>query len=310
MSSTPSPEDFGLTPNTPVHKYQDVHHFSEMVFREFKLLQSRQDSSQYVIFTDLDQERFSRDFQDHTDALAIESYFPRLQILMAKIETVTHANAADDFGIMFMEKPCLMKIDRRQLIKISTASIETDERSKRADRAYKPRRLPKYRDQRWPTLVVEVGYTEVRRKLANDTRWWLTASNGDVKTVVTISINQKYREITFEKWGPNTEAPEQPVVLQSIQVQQDADLQHIKISGKCPLVLSFEAIFLRHPQTACETDIEFSQDELEKFAVDTWDVQAVFSQTFSRNTSPEFIAANCGIRASNLCLRATPPPNA
>ncbi|KAF3399694.1 hypothetical protein DPV78_006584 [Talaromyces pinophilus] len=42
----------------------------------------QQDRSEYVIFTNLDQERFSRDFEDATDSTTLESYYPLSQILM------------------------------------------------------------------------------------------------------------------------------------------------------------------------------------------------------------------------------------
>ncbi|EEA21809.1 conserved hypothetical protein [Talaromyces marneffei ATCC 18224] len=261
---------YGLGKNTPIYEYQDAPHYSAAIIHEVNLLETHRDRSQYVIFTNVDQEQFSRGFKGNTDTIPFGSYYPRLQILLTKIETKTHANASRDFEAALIKKLAAMKDLDKQLVKVGGAHIETVDRTKRADNAYQPQRLPKYRDQLWPTVVVEVGYSESLRKLANDARWWLTASNGDVKTAITISINQKYREITFEKWGLNTE--EEPVVLYRVQMQQDAVCQHVKVSNKSPLVIGFEELFLRPSQEACEGDIVFSQDELKKLASMTWDV--------------------------------------
>lgn len=63
----------GLSPNIPIHEYQDAEHYSAAVFREAKLLRYQQDQrSEYLIFTNLNQERFSRDFQDPTDWTSFE----------------------------------------------------------------------------------------------------------------------------------------------------------------------------------------------------------------------------------------------
>lgn len=92
-----------------------------------------------------------------------------------------------------------------QLDPLGTALFEMGERSKRADKVYRPRHPPRPGTKIWsPTLAVEIGYEEGKRKLATDARWWLTASNGEVKIGVTISINQIRRDITLQYlwWTP------------------------------------------------------------------------------------------------------------
>lgn len=96
VSITPTSEDNderfpnGLSPNTPIYEYQDADQYSAAVVREPQLLQSQQDRSEYVIFTNLDPERFFRDFEDSTDwTTAFESYYPRSQILVTKLEMDT-----------------------------------------------------------------------------------------------------------------------------------------------------------------------------------------------------------------------------
>lgn len=110
MSITPTLDDsdenfpYGLNSNTPIYEYQDADTYSAVVVREAQLLQSQQHRSEYIIFTNLDLERFSRDFQDPTDWTAFESYYPRSQILMAKLDMDAHANAKEKFNLALIDK--------------------------------------------------------------------------------------------------------------------------------------------------------------------------------------------------------------
>lgn len=277
MSIAPAMKDndhecfpYGLKKTTPTYEYQNAAHYSAVLGRQLNLLHLHQDTSDYVIFTNINQEQLSRDFHETSD-LPFESYFPRLQVLLTKMETDIHAVAARKFEFAFVKKLSAMNDLDKQLDPTGAALVETAERKKKADNSYKPHRAPKYRDKKWPTLVVEVAYSESWRKLANDARWWLAASKEDVKTIIPISVNQKYREITCDKWGLNAE--EEPVVLYRVQMQRDAGCEHVKISNKDPLVIGFEDLFLRPPQDACEGDIVFSQDDLKELASMIWRVQ-------------------------------------
>lgn len=49
-------------------------------------------------------------------------------------------------------------------------------------------------------MIVEVGYSAEGSKLAEDARWWLIESEGDVKTTITIDFHQARNEITIENW--------------------------------------------------------------------------------------------------------------
>ncbi|KAI7969202.1 hypothetical protein EIK77_006107 [Talaromyces pinophilus] len=277
MSIAPAMEDndhecfpYGLSKTTPTYEYQNAAHYSAVLSRQLDRLRLHQDTSDYVIFTNINQEQLSRDFQESTD-WPFESYFPRLQVLLTKLETDIHANAARKFEFALLRKLSAMNGLDKQLDLPGAALVKTPERSKKADNSYKPHHGPKYRNKKWPTLAVEVAYSESWRKLANDARWWLAASNGDIKTIITISINQKYREITCDKWGLNAE--EEPVALYRVQMQRDAGCEHVKISNKDPLIIRFEDLFLRPSQDACDGDVVFSQDDLKELASMIWRVQ-------------------------------------
>lgn len=61
------------------------------------------------------------------------------------------------------------------------------------------------------------------------------------------------------------------MVTHSVQMQQE-DSRHIDVSDGRPLVIGFKELFARPAQDG-EGDVVFSRDELEEFAVRTWDVQ-------------------------------------
>ena len=61
------------------------------------------------------------------------------------------------------------------------------------------RTLSRGRSQDWPIAVLEVAFSEARAKLQTDVRYWLRASEGDVKIVFTIQIDHNVPKITIEK---------------------------------------------------------------------------------------------------------------
>lgn len=54
--------------------------------------------------------------------------------------------------------------------------------------AYQPEDLPAGRSDDWPSSAIEAGWSETREKLERDTRWWIDASDGDIKGVITVAV--------------------------------------------------------------------------------------------------------------------------
>ncbi|KAF7121832.1 hypothetical protein CNMCM5793_009385 [Aspergillus hiratsukae] len=59
---------------------------------------------------------------------------------------------------------------------------------KEADQSCRPVHLPAGHSNHWPSVVVESAYSESQSKLANDARWWLNASEGELKTAITFMV--------------------------------------------------------------------------------------------------------------------------
>lgn len=69
---------------------------------------------------------------------------------------------------------------------------------KEPDGSWIPASLPDGRTKKWPSVGLEVRYSESLARPRVDAAWWLSRSKGDVKVVLTISINVKKPQILIE----------------------------------------------------------------------------------------------------------------
>ncbi|KAH8690480.1 hypothetical protein BGW36DRAFT_56109 [Talaromyces proteolyticus] len=142
---------------------------------------------------------------------------------------------------------------------------------KRADESYLPKRMPKGRSRKWPTLVIEVGYSESHQKLVGDVSWWLSQSKGDVLTVLTVDINQRRKEITVEKWS-STQAGRGTSIYRTV-LSQEAGQNDIHATNEAPLSIDFNHLFLRDTEGPYERIIEFDLSDLEYLSKQIWKLE-------------------------------------
>lgn len=83
----------------------------------------------------------------------------------------------------------LMNSQQLDLHSLGKAAKTSGSRIQRPDTAYRPMDFPAGRSDKWPSIIIETGYSEGKRKLVDHARWWLTESRGDVKNVLTISVH-------------------------------------------------------------------------------------------------------------------------
>lgn len=254
---------FGLSANTPQYEYRSNEHFLSVLDEELSLFAVDQSRSQYIVFTGVNNEVYRRDFRDLTD---IETYSITHELVIVKMETHTHAWAHSYFNLLLHDKLKTMNHDE-DIRHFGYAHVEGDDRKKRGDQIYQPKRLPRHRSRHWPSLVLEAGYTEGQRKLNSDIDWWITQSNGDVKCAITIAVNPRVKEIVFCQWYGNNS---QQRVYRNVLSQDGRGA--IKTSHSNPLIISFEHLFLR-PAVGNEQDIAFTIADLKKLAKDVWEVQ-------------------------------------
>lgn len=252
----------------PQYEYSNVDNFASVLDNEYKLFETDNTSrSQYIVFRGLTQSLFDRDFlYPKSGVLTFESYFPNLDLLLVKIEFEPHSTAARKFEATLLKHLYHMNDDEldEKLMSIGTAHFRTIDRTKRADASFRPKRLGTSHDRRWPSLVVEVGFSEPYRKLKEDAKWWLTASDNEVKTVVVIKINQTYKEIVIEKWICQGQRPTKDY---RTVLSQQAGRNNIDISNNEPFVIPFDHLFLRTP-TSNERNIILGTGDWERFADD------------------------------------------
>ncbi|PGH29991.1 hypothetical protein GX50_07238 [[Emmonsia] crescens] len=137
--------------------------------------------------------------------------------------------------------------------------VEGTTRKKAPDASYWPHSLPATRSAKWPSLVLEVGYSESASKLRNDASWWLTESQGDVRVMITLKIFRNHR-VHLEMWQfRDGAARPRPVMTQETTVTKSAR----GYSASAPMVIRFQDLLLRPPAGNGERDIVLDRDDLQ-----------------------------------------------
>ncbi|EEA25660.1 hypothetical protein TMatcc_006114 [Talaromyces marneffei ATCC 18224] len=265
---------FGVTENTTFYHWKDNDYF--LSIRDAETLKYMTDqsgcASQYFVFLNVSNEIFNLYFTDTNDyQFNADSYYLNEEAIVIKMISPMHETAHSTFFSILVTKLSDMKLDRK-LQSLAASVTKANNRHKEPDQSYRPFRLPKGRSHKWPSLTVEVGFSESRTKLANDARWWLTESAGDVKDVITIYIRKVTKEITIENWNlvPGPNGPMFPRVTYRTVLSQKRDSDDVKISNEVPMTIPFENLFLRPAEGPIERDVKFEKDDLKHIADCVW----------------------------------------
>lgn len=165
---------------------------------------------------------------------------------------------------------------------LSTGSAYCPSIHKEPDVSFLPVRLPPGRSSEWPTLVVEVGGSELQAFFDRGARRWLDGSNGDVKLVITVKIfptRSVVKRWAVKRWATTDQtrvsprlggqARACPVVTQTIIItKRSRQGKETRITG-APLTIPFDDLFIRPPR-GNETNFEFDQNNLERWAHSAW----------------------------------------
>lgn len=263
-------------------------------------------NSEWTLLTDLDNETFTRDLltskedadeanqqEEEEDFLNWSSYDPTLHLLLIRTPALRpHEQAAATLNTLFLDAvaPTGLKYELDFLGRTTFYNGSGGEKggAKQADYSFAPRLHgslpPEGRLREWPSLVIEVSYSnsaeENRAKLESDAVFWLGdagvgvgAPRGEVRVVLTLRVDQNpstaMPAITIDKW----EARSQGGVERTQQV-----IIHKKggsISG-APLVIEFEKLFLRAAAAdggPREGDIEVDAEKLGKLGEMIWRIE-------------------------------------
>lgn len=124
-------------------------------------------------------------------------YSPPLQILIITMPSLPHEEAAASFGAIITTLADEMKVYRR-LANCGATRIDTPGRRKQADLSWKPAR----QGRKFPTVALEVGFSETTAKLEKDIAWWINESKGEVRMGVTVDIKRRSGCIEIKSWIP------------------------------------------------------------------------------------------------------------
>ena len=157
--------------------------------------------------------------------------------------------------------------------------------SKEPDGSWCPQILSPGRSDTWPTIVLEVGVSESRKKLRADAAWWLANSKGQVHVVILISVNQTVAEVTFESivlqqpptYMRNGRRQYRPETRQSIVVSRTpggAGQPITTVPNTSPLIISLAEVLCRPPNPPM-TDPVIPVSSLERIASAAWHWQGL-----------------------------------
>ncbi|EPS27739.1 hypothetical protein PDE_02683 [Penicillium oxalicum 114-2] len=163
--------------------------------------------------------------------------------------------------------------------------VEGTQSSKEPDGSWFPKSIPPGRSRTWPSVVLEVGVSESRKKLRADATWWLANSQGEVNIVILISINRTIAEVIFESvvleqppiYMRNGRRQYRPHTRQSIKVTRlpgGAGQPVTTVPSTSPLTITIEEIMCRPPNPT-EANPVIPISLLEAIAGDIWDAQGL-----------------------------------
>ncbi|KAL2008948.1 hypothetical protein VTN00DRAFT_7142 [Thermoascus crustaceus] len=127
------------------------------------------------------------------------AYDMGLGSLIVKARIFPYGIRRTHFGKMFYITAKSMNLDDN-LMPDGSATVMGPTAANSPDDSYQPYPLPPGRSDEWPTLVVDVGYSDMLEHLTTNAKWWLGNSGGDVKVAVVITVDERQPVIQIEAW--------------------------------------------------------------------------------------------------------------
>jgi hypothetical protein len=264
-----------LEPSIKRFPYQGKRQFNKIMNQEFQRRSELTDPiekwSEWVLFTDIDEETFTHDFPEDSERKTNDwttspaSYDSSLCLLLARIALLPHEVASGRFGWLLISALIPMGLERG-IVPFGSATVYGTGGVKQPDSSWAPR-LTGGKLRKKAALVLEVALSETESKLSSDVRFWLNQVHGDVKVVLTLAIEREGPGIVLEKWELRDGCP---IRTGRVGISMDAD-KRARADG--PLVIEFEKLFLRSAEDTREGDIVIDTDMLEDLATEIWEIQ-------------------------------------
>lgn len=209
--------------------------------------------------------------------------------LIRIIPSAPHEQINSDFTVLVGEQLAGMGVHRSErrwgLATTYRPSAGTGNKGKQGDQIFLPTPRQPVGSQvvDWPTLVLEIGVSESKPKLEEDTKWWFNNSNGRVRIVLLVLVRKQ--KLVFEKWQllpPGAPANATRLYLASLRQQpphmpplgvqaaanqrcysaQEVTVDRNGVAG-APMFLPFRALFDRNPGPG-ESDVMITAQDFQE----------------------------------------------
>ena len=267
-----------LPATTPRFQYQGI----RQCLRSFQLEEERHDKAGnpggYVIVYNVDGRSFLECFVNSEESVlthAWKTYNFTSYTVILKMSSKIHEVAITAFSFLV---DGWSRQAETLLLTTLKAQIQGLSRNKRPDCSWKPAVEVGGQDRHWPTVILEVGWTEIRSKLEQDMLFWLQES-GAVNVALTMKVEgitvdgkgvKREANITIQQWvlretrrGPSLKP------VQTMKIVRDPAGDH-RISGS--LTIRFEDAFARRKR-GNETDFRLSHEDMKDIARRVWNRQ-------------------------------------
>ncbi|KAJ5795294.1 hypothetical protein N7457_001893 [Penicillium paradoxum] len=216
----------------PVYQYRDREQMLNTI-KQAVATASKDTTSEWCLIKRVNDSIFTSEFLLAKEGpfASWSSYDAQLDCVLLRVtKSEAHEVASEIFSVLLYDAVKPMGMDR-SLRPTGSATHYAAIGAKEADKAWKPLRLPRGQSGDWPSVVLEVAFSEM---------------------AITLQINQHSPNITIEKW--RTQGNKSVNHLHQI-VQISRKGSKITTTGS-PLVIEFEKLFLRPPIEPRERDIQ------------------------------------------------------
>ncbi|KAL4793095.1 hypothetical protein BDV19DRAFT_400142 [Aspergillus venezuelensis] len=249
----------------PIPKY--TYQGKERFLRDFQHeLRPPESYSEWLVLTNVNKETFDSDFLDSGQHpfSSVSSYDKELQTLILRMApSQPHDAAVQEFGELLRDAIT----PHGSKLRAYGGAHQMANGCKVPDQVWRPLRLPRGRELNWPSVALEVSFSETSSKLMSDIRCWLRGSGGDVKIVFTVDIDRNMPKIAIEQWVMKMGHPSRE---QRVEITKTRD--SVKITNH-PLQMSFERVFLCPPSTDGESILSVRGPALQSYAEAIWESQ-------------------------------------
>ncbi|KAL4806766.1 hypothetical protein BDV18DRAFT_138170 [Aspergillus unguis] len=258
-------------PDIPHYPYHSPGQFLQDYERELNSSETTdrwENTDRWFLLTGVTQRIFNEWFSSSesgpfSHGCAFDAALERL--LVALPESTTHSVAAQAFTRMVDRAAEAVGMEDGLDEIGSGAHTSPEIGTKQPDMAWRP----VGRNNKWPSMVLEVLLGGCLVKLQSDIRYWCMAPpEGVVNIILTLQISQG-GEVVIEKWD-NTRAQGGPRLEQTVVISRTGST--VMITGS-PLTISFSKLFLRNPCTPEEGDLQLDDQKLQSMAEKIWDEQ-------------------------------------